>query len=800
MESCKPLSLQHSSIKQCVFPESPSVPYSTNLPTRKAKKEFWFTRKILNSDKILLTNHNLMASWFSSTSSNSGEGDSSTENAANTRNVGANLWAAWTDTEKWQEFASKTQKDAQRLVEVAGQQAQVLSHEAGERAMVLSREASKLTKEATKQASMLSQQALEMKNNIDPNDVSNSILNTFGYSGRVSANRNRKVNIDEMDFIHITENIVTMSFPVDHRKKKMSTAGVNDIFDVSSYLEANHKGHYMICNISEESYDYSLFENQVLEYRFPGHPAPPLGVMFKICVAIENWLDADDRNIAIIHCLTGKGRTAALTSCVLAWMGEFASPVEALHYMCQRRDIAADVLTIASQRRYIQYFGNMLDGIKPRSEPVLLRRVIMSTIPKFGKKIERNVTRNDDGTESVEDSVEHGCAPYIQLFKNGHLIATATATAASSADNDSVATSVNSKSKALHLAWIPTTEGSASFAVNTPIRGDILLRCRHANGGDGAERVSMFRAAFHTGYVPSGVLRLTKEQLDGPIGDSRFDEDFFIDLIFAPVVKSSMSSSATPSAPSTSSAAGVVTPAGKSHADSTTSSNSPAIITTAKRVSDGGLEIIESSDKYEESLHKDKRFWDNIAARKQKAKKRKSRKFDANKTDHFIIESNVQDAEIEGEPSEPEAEEESKPRLGISDDDLLAQLAYAEELLGESELKSSDVDCGKSDSMKDYLVVDDVASERSDTVLVDSSVSTAANSNSNATPPPASVLSTPANKELEALEALERELGLDDLNLFSTPTPAKTNVPVSSIDDGDSLEDLEKYLQSINDK
>lgn len=48
----------------------------------------------------------------------------------------------------------------------------------------------------------------------------------------------------------------------------------------------------------------------------------------------------------------------------------------------------------------------------------------------------------------------------------------------------------------------------------------------------------MFRAGFHTGYVPSGVLRLTKAQLDGSNADPRYDDDFFIDLIFAPVMVS----------------------------------------------------------------------------------------------------------------------------------------------------------------------------------------------------------------------------------------------------------------------
>ena len=42
----------------------------------------------------------------------------------------------------------------------------------------------------------------------------------------------------------------------------------------------------------------------------------------------------------------------------------------------------------------------------------------------------------------------------------------------------------------------------------------------------------MFRAALHVGFAPTGVLRLTRDQLDGACGDDRFDGDFFVDLIF----------------------------------------------------------------------------------------------------------------------------------------------------------------------------------------------------------------------------------------------------------------------------
>ena len=44
--------------------------------------------------------------------------------------------------------------------------------------------------------------------------------------------------------------------------------------------------------------------------------------MFKICTSVESWTDADPRNVAIIHCLTGKGRTAVIIACILTWMGK----------------------------------------------------------------------------------------------------------------------------------------------------------------------------------------------------------------------------------------------------------------------------------------------------------------------------------------------------------------------------------------------------------------------------------------------------------------------------------------------
>lgn len=77
-----------------------------------------------------------------------------------------------------------------------------------------------------------------------------------------------------VDLAYITKYIIAMAFPYDP-SKSTSADGGNNMHSVSHYLNRKHDGHYMAWNISEETHDISFFENQVLQYKFPGHPAPP---------------------------------------------------------------------------------------------------------------------------------------------------------------------------------------------------------------------------------------------------------------------------------------------------------------------------------------------------------------------------------------------------------------------------------------------------------------------------------------------------------------------------------------------
>lgn len=110
--------------------------------------------------------------------------------------------------------------------------------------------------------------------------------------------------------------------------------------------------------------------------------------------------------------------------------------------------------------------------------------------------------------------------PVQQVFKAGKLICTTAATLEPNQSEED-------------LPFVEVGDGTIPFEIGEVIHGDILIRCRHLTRKN--QRVSMFRAAFHTGYVPPNVLRLTKTQLDGACLDQRYPDDFFLDLIFEKV-------------------------------------------------------------------------------------------------------------------------------------------------------------------------------------------------------------------------------------------------------------------------
>ncbi|CAI5732566.1 unnamed protein product [Hyaloperonospora brassicae] len=556
-----------------------------------------------------------------------------------------------------------------------------------------------------------------------------------------------EVDLTLLNFSYITEHIVAMGFPNMNLGTTRTLLKDNPIDLVAMYLNGKHRGQYMIWNLSEEAYDNAYFDNQVLEFHFPGHPAPPLGLAFKICSSIESWLEADDKNVAAVHCLTGKGRTGTVIACYLAWVGHFSNAIESLEYVAKQRQTSVEKLTIPSQRRYIQYFNNVMDGVKPRSSPLLLRRVIINTIPVFGERRvleQATKTCTNDGSDmvgvegesltssagaatdaaagetddaEVAETVEEGCCPYLQIFKAGKLVFT---------------TTWRDMEDGQGVQWASTTDGSVSFNVNCMLQGDILIRCRHLS--DAGERVSMFRGAFHTGYIPQGVLRLTKAQLDGACTDSRFDQDFFVDLIFADVD--------TDEKPSTAS----------------TSDSELAIAPKSEGVS------LNKDDRqaYEDMLHRDEAFWQDIEDRKTRLQTRREEQLKKKQAEIEAEAAAAAAAEakaaIEIEAAKRESEQTSKKQNSFSINDT------DEDVVGTGKT----IRKGSWDEEKDKELMSELesitcgASEKAAKVVGRTEMEEKATNASNATS--GSDDATGLSKASDEMENLEKELGLQSLS------------------------------------
>jgi tensin len=309
-----------------------------------------------------------------------------------------------------------------------------------------------------------------------------------------------------MDLTYIADRLIAMGFP--------GRFPHNPIDGMAQSLHGAHPGRFMIWNISEESYDYGKFDGQVMQHQCPGYPAPPLGMLFSICRSMENWLNADAENVAVVHCWTGKGRTNTVLSCFLAWVGAFSSPQHALQHLCEVRDMKMDQAVIASQNRTLVCFQRMMQGVQPKMDSLRLLRVICTSVPVFEKQRMRSkhapAATGNTPVKDGESRIIGGCRPCLQMWRIGEKQLTYN----SVRDGGGKNIEAPEGAKMFMPNFVSEDDGSFSFTVDKKFQGDIMLRLLHlaaqpaqAKGGaaaapKGKKQVAiMARGTFHTGYV-----------------------------------------------------------------------------------------------------------------------------------------------------------------------------------------------------------------------------------------------------------------------------------------------------------
>lgn len=196
----------------------------------------------------------------------------------------------------------------------------------------------------------------------------------------VSGKRNRLDHSRyDLDISYITDRVLAMSFPASSKVEKMYR---NNIVSVADYLDEAHPGRaYWIYNLSNRRVETQHFHHRVLAFEWEDHHSPQLLVLFQCCEHIFNFLNEDVRNVAILHCNAGKGRTGTAISCYLLFSSLADNFLHAMVFYGWRRFRNGRGVTQPAQQRYVQYFEKAFKQEVRSPSLKLLQGIIVHKLP-----------------------------------------------------------------------------------------------------------------------------------------------------------------------------------------------------------------------------------------------------------------------------------------------------------------------------------------------------------------------------------------------------------------------------------
>jgi len=184
----------------------------------------------------------------------------------------------------------------------------------------------------------------------------------------------------DLDLAYITDKVIAMGFP----SEKVEGVYRNPMKEVQKFLDHYHKDHYKVYNLcSERDYDHSKFYGRVGVFPFDDHNAPQFELIEAFCKDVETWMKEDDKNIVVVHCKAGKGRTGLMICCWLLYCKMWEKTEDSLRFYAALRTYNQKGVTIPSQIRYVNYFGNAVrENLKYTPRTVLLRKILLQPLPK----------------------------------------------------------------------------------------------------------------------------------------------------------------------------------------------------------------------------------------------------------------------------------------------------------------------------------------------------------------------------------------------------------------------------------
>eukprot|EP01026_Neomeris_dumetosa_P054023 TRINITY_DN4835_c1_g2_i1.p1 TRINITY_DN4835_c1_g2~~TRINITY_DN4835_c1_g2_i1.p1 ORF type:complete len:597 (+),score=67.33 TRINITY_DN4835_c1_g2_i1:199-1791(+) len=214
----------------------------------------------------------------------------------------------------------------------------------------------------------------------------------------VSKNRQRLIKDEfDLDLSYITRQIIAMSIPGIN---PMLALVRNPYSEVKQYLDRYHYKHYKVYNLCVE-YPYDgndLFDSNYAYY--PVEDFQPIGLdqMYAFCADASEWLHQHPKNVIVVHCKAGKGRTGCMICALLCYLGiteqgeyeEFGDPECAIQHFAAKRTVNNEGISRASQKNHVRAFGRILNDLKFGvflvNHPIRVEKVVISGLRQECRK------------------------------------------------------------------------------------------------------------------------------------------------------------------------------------------------------------------------------------------------------------------------------------------------------------------------------------------------------------------------------------------------------------------------------
>ncbi|XP_031091953.1 formin-like protein 20 isoform X2 [Ipomoea triloba] len=288
-------------------------------------------------------------------------------------------------------------------------------------------------------------------------------------------------------------------------------AQLHDYYPDASFMVFNFKDRDRRSPISDIMSQYDM---TVMDYplQYEGYPVLQLVMIHHFLRSSESWLSVEGKqNVLLVHCERGGWPLLAfMLAGLLLYRKQYTGEQKTLEMVYKQAPrellhLLSNLNPQQSQLRYLQYISRSFGSDRPPSDtPLALNCIIIRLLPLYNNG--------------------RGCRPVVHVYGQDPSLV--------KSNQSSKLLFSTSKTKKHSRLYLQEECELVKIDIRCHVQGDIVLECIHLDDDLVGEEM-MFRVMFHTAFIRSNILMLTRDEID-VLWDfrDRFSREFRVEVLF----------------------------------------------------------------------------------------------------------------------------------------------------------------------------------------------------------------------------------------------------------------------------